>query len=140
MSTSFQISREHNLQTILWSIGGAVIGAGRLMAATVGYGRQAIGGLLWALIFCGRCLVDVLVVLPALCRFLWACVGLLWAIGCKYAPTVCKWALRAAPWLLGAAALFGALLIVFAYPVVVGCALGIAAYAYVSYPRKAARP
>jgi len=126
--TSYRFSQEHNLQTVLWSIGGAI-------AATARFTCTAAR---WAAVHTARLFADALIVSAALLAVLFAAVRLLAALCFFCAPIVCKWTLAALPWAVGAAGLCGVLFVIVAYPVILLGAGVIALFAVATYPRSKA--
>lgn len=111
--SSYNFSERHNAQSILWAVGGAMVGAYRLLSAVVGQGRRVASHF------------------GPLCTWLWG----LWALVAPDAALMVNVFLWAAVAAGAACVVVWALLLILSNPLIVIGAGIIAAYAYATCPR-----
>lgn len=114
MISSYRFSQEYNFQSLLWSTAGA---CAALVRRSVGAAStlRAMVLMLWA------------VWLPAL-----------WLHALPDLAMLCAGILRAVGWSLGIVAIVGAVALVLANPVIIGCVVVIVLFSWVTFPRSKA--
>lgn len=113
MISSYRFSQEHNLQSILWAIGGAIVGSARLLSAIVGRVSAIVSHF------------------DPFCASLWG----LWALVAPDMALIINAALWAFLWSVAACAVLGALFLILSNPLIIIGAGIIGAFGWVTYPR-----
>lgn len=118
MISSYRFSQEHNLQSLLWGIGGAIVSTARLLSAIVGRTSAIVSHF------------------GPFCSSLWG----MWALVAPDMALIINAFMVALLWSVAACAVLGALFLILSNPLIIIGAGIIAAFAWVTYPRSKVTP